>query len=161
MGGSHTRDVSRVAVGAALAGRPPRRPPPPTRGRVRPGRCSAPAAPAAVPSGRCSRPDDDLRVRCLFDATSEPEHWVVPRDVSFVHIDAWAPGGGVPAVGFPQAGSTGGRGAGITAIVDVVGGETLTIAVGARGRATRDDAAPSDGAEAARRQRRWWGHHGG
>jgi hypothetical protein len=110
-------------------------------------RCSTPATPPAAPSGGCSRPDDDLRVRCLFDATGGPEHWVVPRDVSFVHIDAWGAGGGVPAVGFAQARSSGGRGAGISATVDVVGGETLTIAVGARGRVTRDDAAPSDGGE--------------
>lgn len=148
MGGlTRTLVASLVAVGATLAGSAAAAAAAPDSvvGCAR--RCSAPAAPAAVPSGGCSRPDDDLRVRCLFDATGEPEHWVVPPDVSFVHIDAWGAGGGVPAVGFPQARSTGGRGAGISATVDVVGGETLTIAVGARGRPTRDDFAPSDGAD--------------
>ena len=89
--------------GRPSLGRPPRRPAPPTRwpgaaGGVRPG--ARPRQP--VPSGGCSRPDDDLRVRCLFDATGEPEHWVVPRRRELrahrrLGSRRWGAGGRAPA----------------------------------------------------------------
>ena len=109
---------------------------------------TAPAASATptstgLPSGGCSRPFDDARVRCLFDATGEPESWVVPTDVSFLRVHAWGAQGG--SISRPNGmGVAGGAGGGVSVDVDVSAGETLTVAVGTRG----ETAGPNTGAAA-------------
>ena len=145
--GSRTRGLARGGGGgprwvSRRVGRRPR-----LGGRVRPavfgtGRPRAAGCPRAGAAGRTTTCGSGA---CSTPRASRSTGWSL-ADVSFVRIDAWGAGGGVPVVGPPQSRATGGRGAGISATVDVVGGETLTIAVGARGRATRDDGAPADGA---------------